>query len=134
MPTSPTFGAKIGIDREQPAVISKPSQLLGAVFDAARHTLDFDFISRNPDYKHLVAMIDTGDHNWLDFTMADQAKLDLFARGAQAAAKFLCEFNWEKYKTIRKGIAEAFLASQNHTDDSAEVLGNGNRMEAAPVS
>lgn len=134
VPTSPTFGAKIGIDREQPAVISKPSQLLGAVFDAARHTLDFDFISRNPDYKHLVAMIDTGDHNWLDFTMADQAKLDLFARGAQAAAKFLCEFNWEKYKTIRKGIAEAFLASQNHTDDSAELLGNGNRMEAAPVS
>lgn len=130
VPTSPTFGAKIGIDRAQPAVISKPSQLLGAVFDAARHTLDFDFISRNPDYKHLVAMIDTGDHNWLDFTMADDHKIDLFARGARSAAEFLCRFNWEKYKTIRKGIAEAFLASQNHNGAPDAGNGTGQRIEA----
>lgn len=134
VPTSPTFGAKIGIDREQPAVINKPSQLLGAVFDAARHTLDFDFISRNPDYKHLVAMIDTGDHNWLDFSMVDDDKIDLFARGARAAAEFLCHFNWEKYKHIRKGIAEAFLASQPHRDTFADSLGNGSRIDAVSVS
>ncbi len=130
VPTSPTFGAKMGIDRQKPATVTKPSQVLGAVFDAARHTLDFDFISRNPDYKHLVAMIDTGDHNWLDFTTTDPPKIDLFARGAQAAAEFLCQFNWEKYKNIRKGIAEAFLASYNHNGAPAAVLGNGQNTEA----
>ncbi|MEP7152926.1 MAG: patatin-like phospholipase family protein [Nitrospira sp.] len=130
VPTSPTFGAKIGADREQPAMISKPSQLLSAVFDAARHTLDFDFISRNPDYEHLVAMIDTGDHNWLNFSMEDRDKVDLFARGAKAAADFLRTFNWTKYKTIRKGIADAFLASYNNNDVSAAMSGKGHRIGA----
>jgi NTE family protein len=130
VPTSPTFGAKIGIDRLQPAAITKPSQLLGAVFDAARHTLDFDFISQNPDYTHLVAMIDTGDHNWLNFSMADSAKIDLFARGAQKAAAFLRDFNWEKYKHVRKGIADAFLASYANNGASAELLRNVHRAEA----
>ena len=53
-------------------------------------------------------MIDTGDHNWLNFNMDDKSKIDLFARGAKKAAEFLQEFNWEKYKQIRKGIAEEF--------------------------
>ena len=57
-------------------------------------------------------MIDTGDHNWLNFNMDDKSKIDLFARGAKKAAEFLQEFNWEKYKQIRKGIAEAFLANR----------------------
>jgi len=112
VPASPTFGAKIGQDRAQAAVITKPSQLLGAIFDAARHTLDFDFISQNPDYQHLVAMIDTGDHNWLNFSMDDKSKIDLFARGAKKAAEFLQKFDWKKYKQIRRGIAEAFVANR----------------------
>ncbi len=111
VPTAPTFGAKIGIEGTEPAEITKPSQLLGAVFDAARHTLDSDFIKANPDYKHLVKMIDTGHHHWLNFTMNHGDKVDLFARGARAAAEFLCVFDWSKYKAVRKGLAEAFQAS-----------------------
>ncbi|HWF61201.1 MAG TPA: patatin-like phospholipase family protein [Nitrospira sp.] len=111
VPTAPIFGAKIGIEGTEPTEITKPSQLLGAVFDAARHTLDDDFIKANPDYKHLVKMIDTGSHHWLNFTMSHGDKIDLFARGAKAAAEFLCAFDWSKYKTIRKGLAEAFQAS-----------------------
>lgn len=117
VPTAPTFGAKIGIEGTEPAVITKPSQLLGAVFDAARHTLDVDFIKANPDYKHLVKMIDTGPHHWLNFTMAHGDKVDLFARGAKAAAEFLCAFDWSKYKAIRKGLAEAFQASVGNGTD-----------------
>jgi NTE family protein len=56
-------------------------------------------------------MIDTGDHDWLNFTMDDKDKVDLFARGAEAAADFLCGFDWSKYKQIRKEIAAAFRAS-----------------------
>lgn len=114
VPTAPTFGVKIGVDRESPRLVSKPSQLLSAIFDAARHTLDFDFIKQNPDYKHLVTMINTGEHNWLNFHMENKDKVDLFARGAEAASAFLCGFDWNKYKDIRKGIADAFLASRNN--------------------
>jgi NTE family protein len=121
VPTAPTFGAKIGIEGTEPAEITKPSQLLGAVFDAARHTLDSDFIKTNPDYKHLVKMIDTGNHHWLNFTMSHEDKVDLFARGAKAAAEFLCGFNWSKYKAIRKGLAEAFQASVGNGATTAET-------------
>lgn len=113
VPLAPTFGAKIGVDRTQPAGIAHPAQLLSAVFNAARHTLDLDFIVQNPDYRHLVTRIDTGNHNWLNFTMSDEDKVDLFARGARAAANFLCSFDWPKYKEIRQGIADAFRASGN---------------------
>jgi NTE family protein len=114
IPSAPTFGAKIGLDGIEPAEITKPAQLIGAVFNAARHTLDDDFIQANPDYKHLVKMIDTGSHHWLNFTMKHEDKVDLFARGAHAAAEFLCTFDWAKYKTIRKGLAEAFQSSFNN--------------------
>jgi NTE family protein len=56
-------------------------------------------------------MIDTGSHQWLNFTMNHGDKVDLFARGAKAAAEFLCAFDWPKYKAVRKGLAEAFQAS-----------------------
>lgn len=111
VPVAPTFGAKIGIEGQQPMIIDKPLRLLGAVFDAARHALDVDFIKRNPDYKHLVSMIDTGDHHWLNFAMKPEEQVDLFARGAMAAAEFLSAFDWEKYKNIRRGIQAAFKAS-----------------------
>ena len=111
VPTAPTFGAKIGIDRGKPADISKPAQLMGAIFDAARHTLDYDFIMQNPDYRQLVTMIDTGEHNWLNFSMEDGDKVDLFARGAEAACGFLCSFNWEQYKEVRRDLAAAFKAT-----------------------
>jgi NTE family protein len=111
VPRAPTFGAKIGIDRSKPVTIGKPAQLVGAIFDTARHTLDYEFIAQNPDYKHLVTMIDTGSHNWLNFNMEDDDKADLFALGAEAGAEFLCKFDWPKYKEIREGIKKAFLAS-----------------------
>lgn len=112
VPRVPTFGAKIGLDRAtpgyQPAKVTKPSELLGAVFDSARHALDFDFILRNPDYRHLVAFIKIDDrHNWLDFNLDEEAKLDLFATGAETAARFLCGFDWEGYKKLRKELADA---------------------------
>lgn len=112
VPRAPTFGVKIGTDRIQPKAISKPSELASAVFDAAKHTLDFDFINKNPDYERLVAKIDTGEHHWLNFSMSDSERHDLFRRGAETAAKFLCEFDWEQYKNIREGIQKAKEASQ----------------------
>ena len=93
-----------------------PASLLNAVFNSARHCLDFDFIVRNPDYKHVVTSIDTGSHNWLNFNLPEEDKFDLFRRGARAAEQFLRRFRWQKYKLIRKGLAEAFVKDSGLSD------------------
>jgi NTE family protein len=106
VPLAPTFGAKLGVDRTKPGDIRNPLGLLGAVFDSARHCADYDFLMRNKDYRKLVAFIPTGDHNWLDFFLKDEAKVDLFARGVRAAADFLIKFDWKEYKDIRRRISQ----------------------------
>jgi NTE family protein len=109
VPSAPTFGVKLGTDQRNNSGIDEPMELVSAIFNSARHCLDYDFIVRNPDYRKLVTCIDTGDHNWLNFDMTAEAKVDLFVRGARAADQFLRKFNWEEYKNIRRGIAEATL-------------------------
>lgn len=116
IPVAPTFGAKIGVDRSAPAEIASPKQLMGAIFDAARHTLDYDFIIQNPDYRHLVSMIETGDHHWLNFALSAEDKVDLFRRGAEKAEAFLARFDWKEYKKIRAELAHAFLESRAQLD------------------
>ena len=104
VPVAPTFGVKLGTERTEPHKIEKPIQLLGAIFDSARHCSDFDFILRNPDYRRLVTIIDTGSHNWLNFFMDVEEKVDLFSKGVNAAWNFLKGFDWEGYKKIRGNL------------------------------
>jgi NTE family protein len=106
VPSAPTFGVKLGVDDRKTDDISKPFGLLKVIFDSARFNLDADFIARNPDYRKLVSCIGTGDHNWLNFGMSDDDKLDLFKKGAAEADRFLRQFDWEEYKDIRRGIAQ----------------------------
>jgi NTE family protein len=73
-----------------------------AVFRSASHTLDYDFIKRNPDYRKLVSYIDTGDHSWLAFDMSEKDKVELFTCGVRKAAEFLRGFDWKKYKELRE--------------------------------
>jgi NTE family protein len=108
-PSAPTFGVKLGTDRRAPRAIDSPLGLGGAMFDAARHCLDFDFIANNPDYEKLVTYIDTKEHNWLNFEMGDAEKVELFHKGARAASNFLLKFDWEAYKKIRRRIARAYV-------------------------
>lgn len=102
VPAAPTFGVKLGTDQRRSAELNSLQRLGAAVFRSASHTLDYDFIKRNPDYRKLVAYIDTGQHGWLDFDMSDEAKVDLFVRGIREAEKFLTNFDWEGYKEIRR--------------------------------
>lgn len=111
VPSAPTFGVKLGVDRSEPYRVDSPVSLGIGIFNSARHTLDYDFIKRNPDYKHLVSTINTGKHNWIDFRLSDRAKIDLFARGANCAISFLKGFDWAKYKSIRKDLMRAYQQS-----------------------
>src|ERR1043166_1445415 len=108
VPHAPTFGVKLGYDRIKAQRTDKFFPYLGSVFDSARHIHDFEFLLRNPDYKNIICAIDTGDHNWLNFHISDEEKLDLFRRGAKAAANFLIGFDWRNYKEIRKDLAQAW--------------------------
>lgn len=107
IPTRPTFGVKLQWD-DRSHVINKFSTLITQTFNSARHCLDYEFIRKNPDFKQLVAYIDTADHDWLNFEMEDKDKLDLFLRGARAALAFLETFDWQKYKDTRAHLAKAF--------------------------
>jgi len=102
VPDSPTFGVKIGLDKAKINENKKFFSLLGSVFDTARFSSDDNFLRTNPDFKHLIGYINTGDHNWLNFGLTDEEKIDLFIRGAQSAAAFLTTFDWKKYKEMRE--------------------------------
>ncbi|MBC8871166.1 MAG: patatin-like phospholipase family protein [Planctomycetes bacterium] len=106
MPSAPTFGARLGTARDEVNKIEKPTQLLMSVFNAARHCNDFDFIARNPDFARLVTEIPTGPHNWLNFFLTPEAKVDLFTRGVKAAVAWLKGFNWPDYKQLRGKLAK----------------------------
>ena len=102
IPNRPTFGVKLGLERNKVNAIPNYKKLVFACFDASRQMRDFDFILQNRDYKKLVKNVDIGEHDWLNFNISDDDKVDLFVRGARAAARFLRDFDWQEYKDIRK--------------------------------
>jgi NTE family protein len=121
VPTRPTFGVKLQYDDryKPPAKLPlvgggsrKPLLSLGgAMFNSARHTLDYEFIKRHPDYRHLVQFIPctyeeqetdpqsgamrtvTRSYNWLDFNMPMAQREGLFRQGAQQAIAFIERFS-----------------------------------------
>lgn len=107
VPRMPTFGVKLQYDCRR-RDITTPGALFGAIFSSSRHCLDYDFIHRNPDFKHLVHWIPCQGHNWLNFAMDDYEKKALFKEGALCAFDFLKGFKWEKYKEIRRKIHEGY--------------------------
>ena len=114
IPSRPTFGVKLGLERVKTNQINNVGDLLYSCFDAARNLRDFEFIKENMDFQRLVAYIDIRDQNWLDFNISDEKKLELFIAGAKEAKRFLEKFDWEGYKKIRKTIKK--------TDYSPKVL------------
>jgi NTE family protein len=112
MPEAPTFGVKLGLDRNEAQSTKSLLQLLGAIFDTARTQYDFDFIQQNADYKHLVHCLDVKGHNWLDFDMKPEEMLALFRLGVRGASAFLQGFQWDDYKELRRKKLEVVEQSE----------------------
>lgn len=106
VPRLPTFGVKLGDDRDSQSSVSSMPQFLMSIFNSSRHVLDYQFLLKNEDYEKLITKVDIGKHNWLDFSISDIDKLDLFIRGARAASEFLESFDWEGYKKIRTNLIQ----------------------------
>jgi len=109
IPRMPTFGIRLGDNRNIANNITNPTNLFGAMFNSSRHLHDYDFLLKNPDYSLLIEKIDIGNHDWLNFGITDEAKLDLFKRGAIAAERFLRQFDWLKYKQIREQLITSIV-------------------------
>lgn len=117
IPTRPTFGVRLGLDRTAYNRIDSMLDIINACFEGAKNIRDAETIQNSGDFQELIGSIDVGDHNWLNFGISNEHKLDLFRRGAMAASTFLQRFDWEKYKQIRRkqillqgqeGIREVF--------------------------
>lgn len=114
VPRMPTFGVRLRDDRNTLNEITNPLNMFAALFNSVRHLHDYDFILRHPDYSMLIGKIDVGHHGWLDFSLSDDAKADLFVRGAEGAARFLRTFNWKEYKKIRENLMISSSGRQSH--------------------
>lgn len=112
MPEAPTFGIKLGLDRNDVQPTKSLVQLLGAIFDTARTQYDFDFIHLNADYKHLVHCLDVKGYNWLDFDMKPEEMRALFRLGVRGAVAFLQNFQWDEYKELRRKKLEVVEQSE----------------------
>ena len=109
-PTRPTFGVKLGIDRESVKVNNSIIDIVWNSFSAARQMRDHDVILKNQDYINLISNIDDRGIDWLNFNLPEKDKIELFKRGVIAACAFLRNFNWEEYKKIRFNISESCQA------------------------
>jgi NTE family protein len=111
VPLAPTFGARLNPKHRKCLEAGGLPSLLKGIFESSRHTLDYEFLMRHPDYRLLVAYIETRDFNWLDFSMSEERKIDLFNRGAEAALNFVRDFKWEEYKLLREQMQQPVTLS-----------------------
>ena len=117
VPRLPVFGIDLDDAKPQDQTLSPGSWslqgYLGRMFNTIRNYYDKDFLIKNQIYEQGIGTIVVHQYNWLNFFMSDQHKKELFALGAQAACRFLKEFNWYDYKGIRVMKEEGFLDKQN---------------------
>ncbi|HBV17071.1 MAG TPA: hypothetical protein DEB71_17225 [Chryseobacterium carnipullorum] len=106
IPTRPTFGIKLEYDNDDLyKLIDNEAKLALSMISTMRYFYDRDFLIRNSNFKKTVRSVDTGSISWLNFNPSDSEKIELFYRGALAAAIFLSGKNLtfeEKNKLMQK--------------------------------
>ena len=113
IPRAPTFGARLGDKERSARDIKTIGHYSGNLLITLQHYADYDFIFKNPLYKHLIAHIPTNKYYWLNFNMSEDDKLGLFREGVKAGSKFLDTFDWEGYKSLREAELEVYRAHES---------------------
>ncbi len=119
VPAAPTFGAKLQND-ERNNDVSTLVRFAGAIFNSARHCLDYEFFHNNQECQQLITWIPCKGANWLDFNMNADTQRKLFMDGAHQALSFLETFNWETYVETR-----AHLLRKTVIQSGKKVAANG---------
>jgi NTE family protein len=125
IPRMPTLGIRLqdGVLDSVNKSNNSFMRYIASLFATIRFNFDRDFITKNRAYNLGVKNIDVSEYSWLNFFMKDADKAKLFEKGAQAAADFLKNFNWENYKSER---LKNFEMSQ-------EKFNNPNNTEERPM-
>ncbi|MBB6370014.1 patatin-like phospholipase family protein [Chryseobacterium shigense] len=110
IPTRPTFGIKLEYDNDDLyKLIDNETKLALSMISTMRYFYDRDFLIKNSNFKKTVRSVDTGDISWLNFNPSRNEKIELFYRGALAAAIFLSGENLtseEKNKLMQKACKD----------------------------
>jgi len=101
VPRAPTLGARLGGKARTVTDATTIQKYVLNLFNAMRHYADYDFIAKNPLYRHQIAHISTEKYHWLDFEMSPEDKLGLFREGVLAGYRFLESFDWRQHKELR---------------------------------
>lgn len=102
IPRMPTFGVRLGGDGvERPNEIKTLGEYASSLISTLRSSTDKNFINGNKAFTIGIKEVDMTGHSWLNFFMKDEEKQIIFAKGAQAAADFIINFDWEDYKKQR---------------------------------
>ncbi len=112
IPQAPTFGIKIDVDKSESNKNDTLFHYIQSIINTTCAAHDDDFLRHNPDFNKLIGYIDVGDHKCLNFNISDKDKIDLFVRGAKAAANFLHNFDWKNYKKIREVKSQLYKQKQ----------------------
>lgn len=102
IPRMPTFGIRLGGSGIKAArQINSVPAFFSSLVSTLRGNTDKEFINKNKAFELGVKEIDLSGYSWLNFFMSDADKKAIFLKGAQAAALFLENFDWNDYKTQR---------------------------------
>ncbi|MCX6217870.1 patatin-like phospholipase family protein [Spirosoma sp.] len=122
-PRLPTFGARL---QDSDSEDSRSTQSLGGIISSIINTMranyDKDFLITHPQFGDCLACIDVRDINWLNFNLPPDQQIDLFKRGAQAAAAFLFGFNWELFKAKQEALNLGVLAAEIRIAEDLESV------------
>lgn len=102
MPTRPTFGVRLHSKEEEKNSFDNGIGYIFSLLNTMKQHSDMDFISTNQEYNKVIAFIDTKEHNFINFEMDDDEKIELFKKGIGSAVQFINNFNWIEYKEIRQ--------------------------------
>jgi NTE family protein len=84
----------------------------GHMFNTIRNYYDKDFLLKNKVYQKGIGTIHISGYNWLNFFLKPEDKKDMFMLGAEAAADFLVNFDWEDYKQSRSQLPEKLATAK----------------------
>lgn len=111
-PRLPVFG--IDLDDTDPSLkpIDNVNWSLMAyiwkLFNTVRYYYDKDFLEKNRVFGKGIGSVKLFKYNWLNFFLTEEEKMEMFALGAEAAAKFLINFNWREYRQMRTDMQTNF--------------------------